>query len=48
MKFELRKTLKEINREFGLTMVLVNHDQNEALTFCVWETSEKPPVFGLI
>ncbi len=33
MKFELRKTLKEINREFGLTMVLVTHDQNEALTF---------------
>ena len=33
MKFELRKTLKEINREFNLTMVLVTHDQNEALTF---------------
>ncbi len=33
MKFELRKILKDINREFRLTMVLVTHDQNEALTF---------------
>ena len=32
MKFELRKTLKKINREFGLTMVIVNHDRNASLT----------------
>lgn len=33
MKFELRKILKQINEEFRLTMVLVTHDQNEAMTF---------------
>ncbi|MBW7922086.1 MAG: ABC transporter ATP-binding protein [Rubellimicrobium sp.] len=33
MKFELRKILKQINEEFGITMVLVTHDQNEAMTF---------------
>ena len=33
MKFELRRILKEINEEFGLTMVLVTHDQTEAMTF---------------
>ncbi len=32
-KFELRKILKEINAEFGVTMVLVTHDQTEAMTF---------------
>lgn len=33
MKFELRKTLKRINERYRLTMVLVTHDQNEAMTF---------------
>ena len=33
MKFELRRKLKQINREFGITMVFVTHDQTEALTF---------------
>jgi glycerol transport system ATP-binding protein len=33
VKPELRKTLKDINREFRLTMVLVTHDQTEAMTF---------------
>ncbi len=33
MKFELRKILKQISEEFRLTMVLVTHDQNEAMTF---------------
>lgn len=33
MKFELRKILKEINAEFKITMVLVTHDQTEAMTF---------------
>ncbi|WP_112310809.1 ABC transporter ATP-binding protein [Pseudogemmobacter bohemicus] len=32
-KFELRRILKEINAEFGVTMVLVTHDQTEAMTF---------------
>ena len=32
-KFELRKILKQINEEYRLTMVLVTHDQNEAMTF---------------
>ena len=33
MKFELRKKLKQINEAAGVTMVLVTHDQNEAMTF---------------
>jgi len=33
LKFELRRKLKEINERFGLTMVYVTHDQNEAMTF---------------
>ncbi|MCA3449958.1 MAG: ABC transporter ATP-binding protein [Rhodobacter sp.] len=33
MKFDLRRILKEINEEFRVTMVLVTHDQTEALTF---------------
>jgi len=33
MKFELRRKLKQINREFGITMVFVTHDQTEAMTF---------------
>lgn len=33
LKFDLRRILKEINAEFRLTMVLVTHDQTEALTF---------------
>ncbi|MBJ2151801.1 ABC transporter ATP-binding protein [Paracoccus sp. IB05] len=32
-KFDLRRILKEINVEFGVTMVLVTHDQTEAMTF---------------
>ncbi|WP_151719714.1 ABC transporter ATP-binding protein [Gemmobacter serpentinus] len=32
-KFDLRRILKEINAEFGVTMVLVTHDQTEAMTF---------------
>ena len=32
-KFELRRILKEINAEFRVTMVLVTHDQTEAMTF---------------
>ena len=33
LKFELRRKLKEVNRAFNITMVLVTHDQNEAMTF---------------
>ena len=33
LKFELRRKLKEVNQAFNITMVLVTHDQNEALTF---------------
>ena len=33
LKFDLRRILKEINKEFRVTMVLVTHDQTEALTF---------------
>lgn len=33
MKFELRRKLREINKRSGITMVLVTHDQNEAMTF---------------
>lgn len=33
LKFDLRRILKEINEEFRLTMVLVTHDQTEAMTF---------------
>ena len=33
MKFELRKILREINAEYRITMVLVTHDQTEAMTF---------------
>lgn len=33
LKFDLRRILKEINEEFRVTMVLVTHDQTEALTF---------------
>jgi len=33
MKFELRRKLKQINREAGVTMVFVTHDQTEAMTF---------------
>jgi len=33
LKFDLRRILKEINAEFRVTMVLVTHDQTEALTF---------------
>ena len=32
-KFDLCRILKEINAEFRLTMVLVTHDQTEAMTF---------------
>jgi glycerol transport system ATP-binding protein len=33
LKFDLRRILKEINEEFRITMVLVTHDQTEAMTF---------------
>jgi len=33
MKFDVRRKLKQINREFGTTMVFVTHDQTEAMTF---------------
>lgn len=33
LKFDLRRILKEINEEFRVTMVLVTHDQTEALSF---------------
>lgn len=33
LKFELRRKLKEVNQAFNITMVLVTHDQNEAMTF---------------
>ena len=33
MKFEIRRKLKKINEHYGLTMVYVTHDQNEAMTF---------------
>ena len=32
-KLELRRILKEANVEFGVTMVLVTHDQTEAMAF---------------
>ena len=32
-KWELRSKLKEIHRQFGVTMIYVTHDQTEALTF---------------
>ena len=33
MKWVLRSKLKEIHRQFGVTMIYVTHDQTEALTF---------------
>ena len=33
LKFHLRRKLKEINERFGLTVIYVTHDQNEAMTF---------------
>lgn len=33
LKWELRRKLKEIHEEFGLTMIYVTHDQVEAMTF---------------
>ena len=33
MKWVLRSKLKEIHRQFGITMIYVTHDQTEALTF---------------
>jgi glycerol transport system ATP-binding protein len=33
LKVYLRRKLKEINERFGLTVVYVTHDQNEAMTF---------------
>ncbi|MFZ5792556.1 MAG: ABC transporter ATP-binding protein [Pseudomonadota bacterium] len=33
LKFDLRRKLKQVNRSFGLTLVYVTHDQNEAMTF---------------
>lgn len=33
MKFGLRRRLREINRATGITMILVTHDQSEAMSF---------------
>ncbi len=33
MKFSLRRKLREINRQTGITMILVTHDQSEAMSF---------------
>src|SRR6185437_6440307 len=33
LKWQLRSKLKELHRQFDLTMVYVTHDQTEALTF---------------
>ena len=33
MKFALRRKLREINRHTGTTMILVTHDQSEAMSF---------------
>ena len=33
LKFDIRRKLKTINELYGLTMVYVTHDQNEAMTF---------------
>lgn len=33
LKFALRRKLREINRETGITMILVTHDQSEAMSF---------------
>ena len=33
LKFDIRKKLKTINERYGLTMVYVTHDQNEAMSF---------------
>ncbi|MEW5721720.1 MAG: ABC transporter ATP-binding protein [Thermodesulfobacteriota bacterium] len=33
LKFDIRRKLKTINEHYGLTMVYVTHDQNEAMTF---------------
>ena len=33
LKWSLRRKLKEIHKEFGLTMIYVTHDQVEAMTF---------------
>ncbi len=33
LKWKLRKTLRQIQKEQGLTMIYVTHDQTEALTF---------------
>lgn len=33
LKWQLRRKLKEVNKAYNLTMILVTHDQNEAMTF---------------
>ncbi|MFX5530390.1 ABC transporter ATP-binding protein, partial [Acinetobacter baumannii] len=33
LKWQLRRKLKEIHREFQLTLIYVTHDHTEALTF---------------
>ncbi len=33
LKWALRRTLKQVQRELGVTMIYVTHDQTEALTF---------------
>lgn len=33
LKWQLRRKLKEIHQQFGLTLIYVTHDQTEAMTF---------------
>lgn len=33
LKWQLRRKLKEVNNTYKITMILVTHDQNEAMTF---------------
>jgi glycerol transport system ATP-binding protein len=33
LKWQLRRKLKEIHKQFGLTLIYVTHDQTEAMTF---------------
>jgi glycerol transport system ATP-binding protein len=33
LKWQLRRKLKEVNKAYKMTMILVTHDQNEAMTF---------------
>lgn len=41
MRGELRRSLKEVQEELGITMIYVTHDQHEALTFADYVTIVK-------